>query len=130
MNKNSLKNLIPFVKGGPSGNPNGRPRKFVSKLKMMGYKNNEINETIQNILSMTLEELELVFTDERATILEKTVAGALKKSLTRGDLSSVETLLTRVYGKAKQELDINTTSPIQIIMPPKNDNSVQDTSSL
>jgi hypothetical protein len=123
MNK-SLQNLIPFKKGAPSGNPNGRPRKFVSQLKMIGYKNNEINETIQNILSMTMEELELVFTDEKATILEKTVAGALKKSLTRGDLSSIETLLTRVYGKAKQEVDINTALPIQIIMPDKNDTNI------
>ena len=91
---------------------------------MIGYKQSEINDTIQNILSMTLDELELVFTDEKATVLEKTIASALKKSLTRGDLSSIETLITRVYGKAKQEVDINTTTPFQIIMPEKNDKSV------
>ena len=123
MKADTSKNLIPFVKG-QSGNPNGRPRKFVSGLKMIGYKQSEINDTIQNILSMTLDELELVFTDEKATVLEKTIASALKKSLTRGDLSSIETLITRVYGKAKQEVDINTTTPFQIIMPEKNDKSV------
>ena len=73
---------------------------------------------------MNLDELESVFTDNNATVLEKTIASALKKSLTKGDLFSIETLLTRVYGKAKQEVDINTTSPIQIIMPPKNDEPV------
>lgn len=123
MKVDTKKNLIPFVKG-QSGNPNGRPRKFVSGLKMIGYKQSEINDTIQNILSMTLDELESVFTDEKATVLEKTIASALKKSLTRGDLSSIETLITRVYGKAKQEVDINTTTPFQIIMPEKNDKSV------
>ena len=123
MKADTSKNLIPFVKG-QSGNPNGRPRKFVSGLKMIGYKQSEINDTIQNILSMTLDELELVFTDEKATVLEKTIASALKKSLTRGDLSSIETLITRVYGKAKQEVDIKTTTPFQIIMPEKNDKSV------
>lgn len=123
MKVDTKKNLIPFVKG-QSGNPNGRPKKFVSTLKTLGYKQSEINDTIQNILSMNLDELESVFTDNNATVLEKTIASALKKSLTKGDLFSIETLLTRVYGKAKQEVDINTTSPIQIIMPPKNDEPV------
>lgn len=123
MKVDTSKNLIPFVKG-QSGNPNGRPKKFVSTLKTLGYKQSEINDTIQNILSMNLDELESVFTDNNATVLEKTIASALKKSLTKGDLFSIETLLTRVYGKAKQEVDINTTSPIQIIMPPKNDEPV------
>ena len=42
---------------GTSGNPNGRPRKFVSLLASQGYTRSEINDTLQAMMSMTLEEL-------------------------------------------------------------------------
>ncbi len=100
---------------GVSGNPNGRPRKYVSLLKEHGYKLSEINDTIQTMMAMDLEELKGVFENPKATILEKTVANAMKKSLEKGSLYSIETLLTRVYGKPKEQMDINTDNKIEIV---------------
>jgi hypothetical protein len=102
-------------KKGESGNPNGRPRKYVSLLKEHGYKLSEINDTIQNMMAMDLEELKGVFENTKATILEKTVANAMKRSLEKGSLYSIETLLTRVYGKPKEQVDINTDNKIEIV---------------
>lgn len=89
---------------GTSGNPNGRPRKFVSLLASQGYTRSEINDTLQAMMSMTIEELAEVYKEPKATILEKTVANAMKKSLEKGTLYSLETLLSRVYGQPKQEV--------------------------
>ena len=102
----SKEHLIPF-KPGQSGNPNGRPRKYVSLLKEQGYKVSEINDTIQAMMSMDLEELKSVWDNPKATILEKTIAAAMRKSLEKGSLYSLETLLTRVYGKPKETVDTN-----------------------
>ena len=99
-----LKNLIPFVKG-KSGNPNGRPRKFVCLLKDMGYNKQDINTTIQNMMAMSISELAEVFKDDNATVLEKTIANAIKRGIEKGTLYSMETLLTRVYGQPKQEIE-------------------------
>ena len=100
------KNLIPFVKG-QSGNPNGRPRKWITSLREEGYKLSEVNDVIQVMMSMTISELKSVMEDDNATILEKTIANALRKSLQNGSLYYIDTLLTRVYGKPKETIDTN-----------------------
>ena len=99
-------NLKPFKKGEVA-NPNGRPKKYVTLLKEQGYKLAEINDTIQAMLSMDLDELKDVWQNPKATILEKTIANAMRKSLEKGSLYSIETLLSRVYGKPKETADVN-----------------------
>jgi hypothetical protein len=93
-----------FLKG-QSGNPNGRPRKYVSLLKEQGYKRSEINDTIQAMMAMDMVELKEVYDNPKATILEKTIANAMRKSLEKGTLYSLETLLSRVFGQPKQEVE-------------------------
>ena len=107
-------NLTPFKKGEVA-NPNGRPRKYVSLLKEQGYKLSEINDSIQALMSMDEEELRAVSLNDAATVLEKTVAKAMLKSLSNGSLFSLDTLLTRVYGKPKEQMDIKTDNKIEVI---------------
>ena len=117
---------MPFEKGitpegakpfepGESGNPNGRPRKYVTLLKEQGYKLSEINDTIQVMMSMNMEELNEVYKNPKATIIEKTIAGAMNKSLQKGSLYSLDTLLTRVYGKPKEQMDIQQDTRIEVV---------------
>ena len=96
-------------------NREGRPRKYVSLLKDSGYKLSEINDTIQSMMAMDLEELKQVWDNPKATILEKTIANAMKKSLEKGSLYSLETLLTRVYGKPKEQVDMNVDNKVEVV---------------
>lgn len=96
-------------------NREGRPRKYVSLLKDSGYKLSEINDTIQSMMAMDLEELKQVWDNPKATILEKTIANAMRKSLEKGSLYSLETLLTRVYGKPKEQVDINSENKVEVV---------------
>jgi len=89
---------------GETMNPNGRPRKYVTTLTEMGYKRCEINDTIQAMMAMTMKELQDAYENPSATVLEKTIAGAMRKSIEKGTLYSMETLLARVFGQPKQEV--------------------------
>ena len=102
-------------KPGESGNPNGRPRKYVSQLRELGYKLSEINDTIQVMMAMDMEELKSVWNNPKATVLEKTIAAAIRKSIEKGSLYSLETLLTRVYGKPRENADVKTEMTIRLI---------------
>lgn len=100
---------------GGNNEPNGRPRKYVSQLKEQGYKLSEVNDAIQALMSMDVEELSAVLENPKATILELTIAKAMVKSLQNGSLYSMETLLTRVYGKPKEVQQVSTDSRIEVV---------------
>lgn len=99
---------------GETSNPNGRPRKFISQLKKEGYKQSEIFDAIQVLISMQPDELNNVRLNPKATVLEITIASAILKSIEKGELDSLETLLTRIYGKPKEkvEQEINVTNHV------------------
>lgn len=98
-------------KPGQSGNPAGRPRKFVSRMDIEGYKRSEVDTTIRNILAMTETEIKNVWKDPRATILEKAFAQVMLKAKSYGDVWKTEQLLTRTFGapvqKIEEDLNIN-----------------------
>lgn len=99
-------NLIPHhFKPGNRANPKGRPKKFVTLLGEQGYKRHEINQTIQALLSLNMRELEEVIQSKDATVLELTVANALKKGVTKGSVFTTEILISRVFGQPKQEVE-------------------------
>jgi len=102
------KKIEPRWKKGESGNPKGRPKKPVLAMKVEGYKLAEINDTIQAMCSMDLNELKHVWENPNATVLEKTIASALRKSIEKGNLDSLETLMNRVYGKPNEKIDVTT----------------------
>lgn len=96
--------MIKIPDKGETANPNGRPRKYVCQLTEQGYKLSEVNDTIQAMVAMSLDELKSVFQNPKSTSLEVTIASAIKKSITKGNLDSLETLLNRVFGKPKENI--------------------------
>ena len=104
------KGAKPFQKG-QSGNLNGRPKKFVSKLKAQGYKLSEINDCIKIMLSMTVKQIEQSIANPSATALETMIASAIQTAIKSGNLNVFETLLSRSFGRPKETVEIQTAPP-------------------
>ncbi len=93
---------------GESGNPQGRPRKYVSALaKDYGYKLSEITDCIQALVAMNYDELAEVINNATATALEATCAKALKDSIDTGKLGNLDSLMNRAYGKPKENVELS-----------------------
>ena len=108
-------NLKALKKGyDPRRNLKGRPRKWISEIKQQGYSLSEITDAIQVLISLDLQQLQEIRNNPASTVLEVTIASAIIRSIQKGDLDSIETLITRVFGKPKEKIeqDINVTSHI------------------
>ena len=103
----------PFVKG-QSGNPKGQQRKLATQLKIIGYTKAEAAKTIEAMLAMNILELKEMFENPNATILEKTIAAALKRSLEKGSLYSIDTLLNRTHGKSTEMVQVQSDNITEI----------------
>lgn len=90
---------------GQSGNPNGRPKKWVTTLTAEGYKKSEIYDCYKALLSLKESELKAIEANEELDILVRKTARALLKEWTKGSMYIQETLTTRIYGQPKQEIE-------------------------
>jgi len=108
-------NLKALKKGyDPRRNLKGRPRKWISDIKEQGYALSEITDAIQVLISLDVEQLQEIRNNPKSTVLEITIAAAIIRSIQKGDLDSIETLITRVFGKPKEKIeqDINITNHV------------------
>lgn len=103
-----------FNKNPQNINRKGRPRKWISEIKDQGYTLSEVTDAIQVLISFESEKLQEIKSNPKSTVLEVTIASAILKSIQKGDLDSIETLLTRVFGKPKEKIeqDINITNHV------------------
>ena len=109
-------NLIPLKPGyDPRRNYKGAPRKVVSTLNEIGYKNREISDTLLNILALTLDEIKVIADNEGATALERTIAKAILNGAAKGSLYNIETVITRAIGKPKEVSEVKQDSKIEVV---------------
>lgn len=100
---------------GETMNPFGRPRKLVSTLSGIGYTNSQINDTMMNIIALTLDEIKQIENNTTCTALERTIAKAVLNGAKKGSLYNLETLITRAMGKPKETQAVENTGTIEVV---------------
>lgn len=119
MTEKQLANLKPFRKG-QSGNPKGRPKRMTTLLYMdnnpahrLTY--DDVRAVIEVQMLMTEEQLKnIVFSDD-AAMYEKVIARAIMKDAASGQIFNLETLLSRLYGRPKEQVDVNVNKTNEVV---------------
>lgn len=100
-NPNTLK---PWEKG-KSGNPKGRPRKWTTELKHIGWKRSEVADAFAVMLAMDLPEIIKIGDDETQPVLLNLIAKAIIRDGKEGVLQNTEMILARAHGKPKETVE-------------------------
>lgn len=129
-NKNNKANLKNFGKG-ESGNPNGRPKKLVSKvldeLKQEGEQvsKSQVFDIYQIMISLTIPKLKEVAGDESKPALYRILA---KEILGKKGFEAIEKMLDRANGKPMITQEIkqeNTGTGVIIELPQPTDEALK-----
>lgn len=93
---------------GQSGNPKGRPPlpKDLRDAKMMNKR--KFAELLMKYLTYSLDELKELKSRKDTPSLERIVIAVITNAISKGDERRLDFLMTRIIGKAKDELDITT----------------------
>lgn len=94
---------------GESGNPKGRPPNLLRKLENAIGKDfkvtlsmNDKMQIIEAMLELTLGELKVIATNDNSPAFLVMTANAIKKDISQGRMTTVESLADRVMGRPKQ----------------------------
>jgi len=93
---------------GQSGNPNGRPKKFITTVtKETGYKKSQVTDCMLSMLKMPLLEIKQLADDPKTPSLEVMLARAIHGDCKRGELKNLSEILNRSFGKPKEQVELS-----------------------
>lgn len=110
-NPNSLKNLKPFQPGeDPRRNMMGAPKSTLKQLEEkigvsfgISLSKGDKFQIIESLLETPLKELREIVKNESAPVFLVNVASAIVQDVQRGETTTLEKLMDRFFGKARQE---------------------------
>lgn len=111
LNPNSQKNLKPFPPGpDPRRNVLGAPKRTLAQLEeivgvqfQIALTKNDKYQIIESLLETPLSELKSIAENEGTPVFIINVASAIISDTKKGVTTTLDSLLDRFFGKAKQE---------------------------
>jgi hypothetical protein len=104
-----------FGKGQPT-DKGGRPKKLLTKLKDLGYKEAEVMDTLKVLFALGIDELSVIDKDEKYSALERTIAAAIVSGHKKRSLYAIMQIIERVFGKPKESVDHNLNGKVKVTL--------------
>lgn len=94
-------------KPGQSGNPNGSRAHDPEKQAIKKLTQAELSEIANLVLKGDVEELRELKDNDKETVLKRMVASVAIRIISKGDMFAFDTLLDRLIGKVKKQVDVS-----------------------
>ena len=99
-------NLKPCKKG-ETHNPNGRPKNTLTLAKEAGLSKTDIYNVIVSMIGNNAKELQKIKDDASQPIYKSIISSALLGDLKKKQISTVESIFDRVFGKPTQKSNVS-----------------------
>ncbi len=106
MTEKQKKNLRP-IKKGEVRNPNGAKTHKAYRFNQLTRE--EVNKIVTIVATRNVKELQEIIHDPDSSALYVAYAACMVRLINKGDVDGIETLIQRVVGKVKDEVDMNHT---------------------
>jgi hypothetical protein len=103
-----LKNLKP-AKKGEVRNPHGARAHNGLKATLKKLSRDELKNLVEMVLTQPVSKLQELAQDKTASAIKVGLASAMIRMINKGDYLTLESMLQRVVGKVKDEIDMNHT---------------------
>lgn len=99
---------------GQSGNPNGRPRNPPEVLALARLTREQFTAIMGGFMALPLEGIAERLKTPGIPALEHWIGQTVLKGIEEGDLSQLEKMADRVYGKVKETVEVSVPKPTYI----------------
>lgn len=117
-----LANLKPFSKDNPPKSPGRRRSKIKDMIEETDLSSQDVAALTKMLFDMSKGELEKTMNDESKPILVRVYARSILQDLKNGNISCVETIANRTFGKPREMISLEHSGkeggPIQINLLP------------
>jgi len=107
--KGTKKIGVPFEKGDPRINREGRPKSIYTVLKEKGFCSNDIKTAMKELVFHTEKELEEISENTEKPIIIRIIAQNIIEAMLNGSLSEMRIILEHTIGVPNQKIEQNTT---------------------
>lgn len=101
---------------GQSGNPQGGKLHDPALKQIKNMTKDELKKVANLVIQGSMENLQLLARHEEATVLQKMLASVCLRVVVNGDMGALDTLLNRLVGKVKDEVEMSGDVKPQIIV--------------
>jgi hypothetical protein len=108
--------IKPRWKKGESGNPRGRPPDDFGLRAIKMLTQEELATVANLILKNNVDALKAIGKDENSSVLKTMVAAVAVKIISNGDMHALDTLLNRLIGKVKDQINVTGVEAPQVIL--------------
>lgn len=113
-----------FKKGNPGGP--GRPRVTPEELAQTRLTSTRFKAALRKYLNLSMPEIMALLKDPTTKSLDLMILSVLARAIKDGDEKRLGWILEKLFGRSKEQIDVNLTQSKKVVVIPSNNRQIQN----